>query len=115
MLLPAPLLLPGHGMHAGLASVARRPASEPEWQHGGGGDTTDVLPLCEACCPLADEIGSWPQSMTKKMLAMNTSSNVPARILIFAAFECSIFMAETARSGVPSCIEAVFLEGVDSR
>jgi len=56
-------------MHVRLASEARRPFSEPEWQHGGGGDTTVVLTLCEAC-PLADEIGR-PQSRMKKMLAMS--------------------------------------------
>jgi hypothetical protein len=94
-------------MHVRLASEARRPFSEPEWQHGGGSDTTVVLTLCEAC-PLADEIGR-PQSRMKKMLAMNMSRNVPARALILAEFECSI-LAEKARSGAPSSIEAVFLE-----
>ena len=113
LLLPAPELLLGHGMHwlarSPSPSVARRPSCEPEWQHGGGGDTTDVLHLCEAS-PIADEIG-WPNCRTKKMLAMNTSKNVPALSLLLAAFECSIFMAETAKSGVPSSIESCFFGG----
>ena len=111
LLLPAPELLLGHRIHwlarspSRMASVARRPSCEPEWQHGGGGDTTDMLALCEAC-PLADEVGR-PQSRMKKMLPMNMIQNVPAaaRALFFLAeFECSILAETSTRSGEPSFI-----------
>ena len=90
MLLPALLLLPGHGMHglarkpSPMASVARRPSCEPEWQHGGG---TTLLPLCE---PPPGSANAKPPSnqkwnaQTVTKIATNAARARPARALSVA-------------------------------